>query len=242
MVLIVFEVEFFWYYSGSVLFKKYEEFNFNKVTYPIPEKSRIVDLTGKITSDNYLIQEYWSPFGYSVFNKKSIAKNIYDTGFDSLRYPQVKNNIEMVEFYKNPSNLGIEYIIEPSGAVREIDADLIDVEHYDLERQEGYLSFYANLKEYKTIETKLNYYLGWTAYINNKRVKLTSNSNGFITIGPIDTLDLTDRELDNAHVEIRYLPIPFIFGSILSGLMIPASIVVIRIIYKNAGKIKRSSK
>ena len=213
LALVIFiDLFFFWKLSETKLFLTRSELVGESVHYAIPPNSRIVDLSNKINSSNYLAQNYSNILGYSVLVPKNVVENLHNAGFASTRNAVLLPDINSADSEQLKS-MGIEFVINNSGSVEKIGGSIFEKD-YKLNYRSHDVFIISPVNESEEsldINAKLNYFYGWAVKSDNKITLGKPLPNGFTKFKNVPKASKN---------EVFYLPLPLLYGLIISAVLV----------------------
>ena len=203
----------FWKIGSGSLFADKKNLVYEKIELGIPQHARVIDLTGRISSHNYLLQDTWSPFGYSALVPEYTERNLRNLGFASSRYQIPNKNLHNFLDFANLEKLGVKYIVtndnNSNPEIFELNTRILSSPQVILENDEGRFVLAPLDKTEITgkIETKLRYFTGWLGYDGENWYFPKKNPEGTVNFN-------VDKKIE--RFEIFYLPIPLLAGAAAS--------------------------
>jgi hypothetical protein len=232
-IIISADILLFWFFSGANLFRDINSFKFN-IYGDSYSAERVVDLSGDLGPQNYLQQNTWSIFGYSVFVRSGVYSLVKDIGFRNVRYPILEEEITKESLVKELEKLGVSHLILEDKKEIHLKGDIIELDYDSILKEEGYFSIVSDI-DISWVKTKISYYWGWSVLINEKEVPVRVNKEGFLEFR-------SDSNIEGAVIEIKYMPYPLIYGTIISILLIPFNFLVYKAYKLSYAENKRNTK
>lgn len=180
------------------------------------DNRRLVVTTDNIEDDEGLYYKHWSPFGYSQFSSKEYIEYFDDEGIQDIRKP-LETDIESAP-HDQYKDLGVYAIYDPNeeDAVKSVmyyskdkPLDILDsdIPGKYLYKREGHIAMEVTSDIDQTIDTSIRTYTGWQLFIDGKKSALKDNELFYSFDLPAGT----------HTVELRYVPVHFYLGVLLSA-------------------------
>lgn len=189
------------------------------------ENQRVIDTTGCVEADNALTYRQWGILGISTFTQPAYLEQINSLGLARRSVIKTDSGIDVrsKSFENSLRNYGINYLVYGQNDILNLNAAIVKNEGItisNLAQKEGLYNFEINTKQPAEIQTFIRNHSDWKVYINGIKVPKTSYNNGFFLS--------FNAPAGKSQVEIKFLPVRFIAGLLISSLSLLTYLAVYR--------------